>query len=78
MSEQTKYYPPTQERVDVLIDMYLSLFELTESKKQKSRKMIVRHLNELESMGERENAIDRLILDEIGEQAAEFALEGAK
>ena len=71
----TQKYKPSQERIDALIKVYLDMFGPEDPTRIKE--LIATYMGAYKSLRGKENAINRLILDTIGDQAAEFAIGAA-
>jgi hypothetical protein len=71
-----KKYKPSQERIDALIKVFLDMFGPEDSTRVKE--MLATYLGAYKSLRGKENAINRLILDGIGDQVAQLAMESAQ
>jgi hypothetical protein len=68
MSARTKKHPATQERINALMDVYLSFFATNQLADVK--RLTRMYLKTFRSLKSRENALNKLILETIGDLAA--------
>jgi len=64
----TKKHSPSQERINALMDVYLSFFEIHQLADVK--RLTRMYLKTFRSLKSRENALNKLILEAIGDLAA--------